>query len=73
MRSVILSLADEEAANGSEAFAAVRAQCAAAWKEYALSAREEFERTFAAEQSAAALAAMNAVSALFAAVGKFTF
>ncbi len=73
MRSVILSLSDEEAANGSEAFAAVRAQCAAAWKEYALSAREEFERTFAAEQSAAALAAMNAVSALFAAVGKFTF
>ena len=73
MRSVILSLADGEAANGSEAFAAVRAQCAAAWKEYALSAREEFERTFAAEQSAAALAAMNAVSALFAAVGKFTF
>ena len=73
MRSVILSLADEEAANGSEAFAAVRAQCSAAWKEYALSAREEFERTFAAEQSAAALAAMNAVSALFAAVGKFTF
>ena len=73
MRSVILSLSGEEAANGSEAFAAVRAQCAAAWKEYALSAREEFERTFAAEQSAAALAAMNAVSALFAAVGKFTF
>ena len=73
MRSVILSLSDEEATNGSEAFAAVRAQCAAAWKEYALSAREEFERTFAAEQSAAALAAMNAVSALFAAVGKFTF
>ena len=74
MRSVILSLADDEAANASEAFAAVRAQCAAAWKEYALSAREEFERTFAAEQSAAALAAMNAVSALFAvAVGKFTF
>ena len=73
MRSVILSLADGEAANGSEAFAAVRAQCAAAWKEYALSAREEFERTFAAGQSAAALAAMNAVSALFAAVGKFTF
>ena len=73
MRSVILSLSDEEAANGSEAFSAVRAQCAAAWKEYALSAREEFKRTFAAEQSAAALAAMNAVSALFAAVGKFTF
>ena len=74
MRSVILSLSGEEAANGSEAFVAVRAQCAAAWKEYALSAREEFERTFATEQSAAALAAMNAVSALFAvAVGKFTF
>ena len=74
MRSVILSLADGETANANEAFAAVRAQCAAAWKEYALSAREEFERTFAAEQNAAALAAMNAVSALFAvAVGKFTF
>ena len=68
MRSVILAASD-----GGETFAALCAQCAAAWKEYARAVREEFERTFAAEQRAAALAAMNAVSALFAAVGKFTF